>query len=101
MKPAQASKLVILRLRVLCGRGQRVFRDQENDSEEEDVGEEAEEKEVEPLNGLHAEVRLSLVSTLHSTIVLNYSIRGYSLLCAHCQLTAKVMKWRGIEANFR
>jgi hypothetical protein len=71
MLPAQAS-LVILRLRVLWGRGQRVFHEQENDSEEEDVGEEAQEEEVEPLDGLHAEVRLSLVNTLHSSIVLNY-----------------------------
>jgi hypothetical protein len=72
MLPAQGT-LIILRLQILCaGRGQRVFHDQENDSEEEDVGEEAEEEEVESLDGLHAEVGLSLVHTLHSTIVLNY-----------------------------
>jgi hypothetical protein len=71
MLPTQAS-LVILRLRVLWGRGQQIFHDQENDSEEEDVGEEAEEEEVESLDGLHAEVGLSLVSTLHSSIVLKY-----------------------------
>jgi hypothetical protein len=79
MLPAQAS-LVILRLRVLCGRWQRVFHEQENDSEEEDVGEEAEEEEIEPLDGLHAEVRLSLVHTLHSTIVLNYLVHDVGKL---------------------